>query len=457
LTVEPSLRRGLLLRLGTGLAILLLLDAAACYYTALHFANLVYDRWLTDSTNSLVKAVRSQNGAVAFDLSTDAQAVFRYDAVDQTYFRIASDRQGFIAGDAALTDIGGVAKGNTALATGTLFGQPIREVTLRLPLDDDTLSLDVAETLIKRSTLAREVLVAMVAPQIGLLIIAYVLSWLAIGRGLQPLTELALALETRDHDNLAPIAEAQLPREARVLVSRLNDLFQRIGNVMQGQRRFIADAAHQLRTPLAAMLLHTERAQRATDAATRDDALSTLHASVKRTTRLGRQLLTLARAEPDAAAEEFHSLDLRDLARRIGEEWIPAASTLHIDFGLSVPDEPAMVRGHEMLLGELLANLIDNALRYGRAGGTVTVRVEAAPGPSLTVEDDGPGIAEAEQSRIFERFYRPSGSAGEGSGLGLAIVKEIARLHRADITLHAPRTGSGTCFVLRFPRDAAIT
>jgi two-component system sensor histidine kinase TctE len=176
---------------------------------------------------------------------------------------------------------------------------------------------------------------------------------------------------------------------------------------------------------------------------------------VQRTTRLGRQLLTLARAEPDAAAEEFHSLDLRDLARRIGEEWIPTASALRIDFGLSVPDEPAMVRGHEMLLSELLANLIDNALRYGRAGGTVTVTVEAGPSPSLMVEDDGPGIAEAERGRIFERFYRPSGSAGDGSGLGLAIVKEIARLHRAEIILSAPRTGLGTCFVLRFPPGAA--
>ena len=450
MTTEPSLRTGLLLRLGSGLAVLLLLDAAACYYTALHFANLVYDRWLTDSTASLVKAVHSQNGAVAFDLSAEAQAVFRYDAVDQTYFRIASDRQGFIAGDAGLSDVPGVVKGDTGVASGKLFGEPIREVTLRLPLADDTLSFDVAETLIKRSTLAREILVAMVAPQIGLLIIACALSWLAIGRGLQPLTELAHAVETRDHDNLAPIPETHLPREARVLVSRLNDLFQRIASVLQSQRRFVADAAHQLRTPLAAMLLHTERAQRATDAATRDDALRTLHASVKRTTRLGGQLLTLARAEPDAAGEEFQSMDLRDLARRTGEEWIPTASARHIDFGLNVPEQAVLIRGHEMLLTELLGNLIDNALRYGRAGGTVTVTVEPQP-PALIVEDDGPGIPDAEHGKIFERFYRPSGSSGDGSGLGLAIVKEIARLHHADITLSAARTGGGACFTVRFP------
>jgi two-component system sensor histidine kinase TctE len=452
LTLETSLRTGLLLRLGTGLAILLLLDAAACYYTALHFANLVYDRWLTDSADSLVKAVRNQNGAVAFELSTDAQAVFRYDAVDQTYFRIASDRQGFIAGDAALSDVPSTARGETGVASGTLFGQPIREVTRRLPLADDTLSLDVAETLVKRSTLTREILVAMVAPQIGLVIIACALSWLAIGRGLQPLTDLARALEARDHDNLAPIAEANLPREARVLVSRLNHLFERIGNVLQSQRRFVADAAHQLRTPLAAMLLHTERAQRATDAATRDDALRALHASVKRTTRLGGQLLTLARAEPDAAAEEFQPVDLRDLARRTGEDWIPTATARQIDFGLSVPEQPVIVHGHEMLLTELLANLIDNALRYGRAGGTVTVTVASSPNAALVVEDDGPGIAEAERGKIFERFYRPSGSGGDGSGLGLAIVREIARLHHADITLRAARVGAGTCFSVSFPR-----
>jgi two-component system sensor histidine kinase TctE len=453
LRTDHSLRAGLLLRLGIGIAILLILDAAACYYTALHFANLVYDRWLIDSADSLVKAVRDQHGAVAFNLAPDAQEVFRYDAVDKTYFKVASDRQGFIAGDAALADIAGVARGATGVASRALFGRPIREVTLRLPAGGDTLSIDVAETLLKRSTLTREILLVMVAPQIGLLIIALALSWLSIARGLRPLTELAQALESRDQDNLAPIPEAGLPRETRVLVARLNDLLKRIGNVLQSQRRFVADAAHQLRTPLAAMLLHTERAQRAAEATARDAALQALHASVRRTARLGRQLLTLARAEPDAtAAEELQDIDLVGLARRTGEDWIPAASERNIDFGLSAPDHPVVLRGHELLLTELLANLIDNALRYGRTGGTVTVRVEQRAGPTLIVEDDGPGIAEAERAKVFERFYRTGGSAGDGSGLGLAIVKDIARLHRAEISLTAAHAGTGARFTVHFPQ-----
>lgn len=452
---DRSLRVNLLVRLGIGIVTLLALDAIACYYTALYFANLVYDRWLIDSTRSLAKAIHDDGSRISFDLSRDALDVFRFDALDKTYFKISSAKQGFISGDGELHDIDAVKIGEIRLANTVALGQPIRQVTLRMqaPQGHDALSINVAETLLKRATLTREIQLAMVAPQIGLLAVAFTLSWLSIARGLKPLTDLATALEARDHRTLSPVSETGLPHEARVLVARINELLQRVGNAMQAQRRFVADAAHQLRTPLAAIMLHAERAERAADASTGKAALGALHVSVQRAARLSQQLLILARAEPNAAVlEEFNKLNLVVLAREIGEEWIPIALERDADFGLAVPDHPVWICGNARLLAELLSNLIDNALRYGQPGGTVTVSVQdEAAVAVLAVEDNGPGIPEAERHRVFERFYRPSASSGEGCGLGLAIVEEIAHLHDATVTVGTAKHGMGSRFVICFP------
>jgi len=453
LIVNRSLRINLLLRLGIGIFALLVLDAVACYYTALHFANLVYDRWLVDSTRSLAKAIHDDHGHVSFALTREAVDVFRFDAVDKTFFRIATAEQGFVGGDRELVELHGAATNEPYIATTWFHGQRIRQVMLQLRAarGNDVISISVAETLVKRATLAREILLAMVAPQVALLAIALSLSWLGIARGLKPLTDLAAALEARDHDNLSPIAETGLPREARVLVARINELLKRIGKALQAQRRFVADAAHQLRTPIAAVMLHAERAERAVDFDNAKLALQALHKSVQRTARLSQQLLILARAEPDAAGlEEFTTFDLSRLARQVGEEWIPIALQREADFGLSVPDHPVFLRGNVHLLGEMISNLIDNALRYGGANNTVTLSVHHRDSVQLVIEDSGPGIPQAERDKIFERFYRPAGSPGEGCGLGLAIVLEIARLHGAGITVDTGTNGNGARFAVRF-------
>lgn len=451
---DRSLRVNLLVRLGIGIVALLALDAIACYYTALYFANLVYDRWLIDSTRSLAKAIHDDGSHISFDLSRDALDVFRFDAVDKTYFKISSVKRGFISGDNELHDIDSVKTGELDLANAVTLGRRIRQVTLRMPAphSNDVLSISVAETLLKRATLTHEIQLAMVAPQIGLLAIAFTLSWLSIARGLKPLTDLATALEARDHDNLSAVSESGLPHEARVLVARINELLQRVGNALQAQKRFVADAAHQLRTPLAAVMLHAERAQRAGDASTEKAAFQALQGSVQRAARLSQQLLTLARAEPNTATmEAFDQVNLVNLARQVGEDWISIALEHDIDFGLVVPDFPVWIRGNERLLAELLSNLIDNALRYGHARGVVTVSVQNDAGGILAVEDNGAGIPEQERHRIFERFYRLPGSSGEGCGLGLAIVEEIAHLHNAKVTVSSAKNGMGSRFAICFP------
>jgi two-component system sensor histidine kinase TctE len=450
---DRSLRVGLLTRLGPVLVLLLALDAVACYFTALHFANLVYDRWLIDSTRSLALAVRAEHGEIQVDLPRMALQIFQFDEVDRTYFRISSARHGFMAGEPRLPGDYSVPINDIHLTNGTLEGRQVRIVATRLApaQTDDTVSVVIAETLIKRTNLTHDIVLVMVAPQIALVGITLLLAWLGVSHGLKPLTDLAAQIEARDQNNLSPVPQTGLPREARVLAGRINDLLARLGSALTAQKRFVADAAHQLRTPLAAVMLHTERAQRAPDNATEREALRSLHRSVERAARMCQQLLSLARTDPEAInVVKFKPLDLVALARRVGEEWIPRALKRDIDFGLIVPEKPVAVIGDDRLLGEALSNLIDNALRYGNPSGSVSVIVEDGPQPKLAVQDDGPGIPEEERVRIFERFYRMEGADGDGCGLGLAIVDEIARLHRSRVEVTAGSDGRGSRFTLVF-------
>jgi two-component system sensor histidine kinase TctE len=455
---DRSLRVGLLSWLMPVLVLLLALDALACYFTALHFANFVYDRWLIDDTHSLASAIRSENGQTQFDVPPVALQIFQFDEVDRELFKVVSEHRGVIGGDSDLPTAGKTLPINgIGLESATVRGQQMRVVSLRIapPQTDDTVTVTIAETLIKRNTLAGDILLAMVAPQIALAAIASLLSWLGISRGLKPLTDLARQIESRDQNNLSPVPQTGLPREARVLASRINELLARLGSAIRAQKRFVTDAAHQLRTPLAAVTLQVERAERAPDVATQREALQALHRSVERAGRMAQQLLSLARTDPEAIhTVELKPLDLVGLARRVGEEWIPQALRRDIDFGLIAPPVPVIITGDERLLGELLSNLIDNALRYSSAGGRVSVIVEAQPQPTLSVQDDGPGIPEDERVKIFERFYRVEGSTGDGCGLGLAIVEEIARLHSSTVEVSSGAEGRGSRFSVAFGAQA---
>jgi two-component system sensor histidine kinase TctE len=454
-----SLRVGLLQRLGVVLVLLLALDAVASYFTALHFANLVYDRWLIDSTRSLAQAVRAEHGLIQFDLPRVALEIFQFDEVDKTYFKVSSETEGFIGGDVALPDVAPATISGLRLAFANVHGKRVRLVsTLIAPGGpEDPVLVSVAETLNKRSTLTREILIAMAAPQIALLAIALLLGRIGINHGLKPLTDLAAQIEARGQNNLSPVPQGGLPREARVLVARINELLERLGNAMRAQKRFVADAAHQLRTPLAAVLLHAERAERAPDTSSEREALGALHRSVERAARLSAQLLALARTDPEAvSAIELKPVDLTSLARQVGEEWVRRALDRDIDFGLSVPPHPVLVTGDERLLSEVLSNLIDNALRYGNAGGHVTLMVETGEQNRLSVQDDGPGIPPDERARIFERFYRLQNGNSDGCGLGLSIVEEIARLHNATVEVTSGANDRGSRFTVVFQRRGNV-
>ncbi|AYQ30348.1 MULTISPECIES: sensor histidine kinase [unclassified Polaromonas] len=306
-----------------------------------------------------------------------------------------------------------------------------------------------------RQQWVRSVLFKVLLPNLILVVVAgFAVNW-AVMRALKPLIELKDAVERRSPRDLSAIDPLTTPAEVQPLVTALNRLFGLVNDQAEGQRRFVADAAHQLRTPLAGLQAQVEawaQAARVGQAAGSDGAVTLpaekiikLRNATRRTSQLANQLLALSRADASAAAAQpMQRVDLKDLCESILPLHLDAATRKGIDLGLDA--QPAQASGYEWLLRELLGNLVDNAVKYTPPGGTVTIRCGPGAGPQpdpdhprwgvfLEVEDDGPGIAPEERGKALERFYRVLGTVGEGNGLGLAIANEIARVHRSQLEL----------------------
>jgi two-component system OmpR family sensor kinase len=317
-----------------------------------------------------------------------------------------------------------------------------------------THALQVAQAENEREAIATQAALRTLVPFVALLPVFGALIWLAVGRGLEPLDAMSRAVSKRRPDAMAPLAERGLPEELRPLVASLNGLLARLSDALAAQRRFTADAAHELRTPLAALKLQLDLARRngaATDGTT---ALADLEAGVARASHVVEQLLTLARVEPEALALRGTECDLAGIARDAIVARAALAADKSIDLGLARATTTT-VNGDPASLAILLSNLLDNALRYTPRGGRIDVAVDDDPsGATLSVADTGPGIPPEDRERVFDRFYRGADSDASGSGLGLSIVKRIADAHDAAITLDAPPQGSGLIVRVRFPKQA---
>lgn len=282
--------------------------------------------------------------------------------------------------------------------------------------------------------------------------------WVTIGRSLKPVNDLAAAVAARSADALDPLPDAHLPQEVRPLVDALNGLLARLGRSLDVQREFVADAAHELRTPLTALRLQIQLAERAESAAERAAALDRLRGGAERATRLVEQLLAMARSDPEAVERPFADVELTAIARDTVAELAPLAAARGLDLGVSALT-PVNVRGDADSLRVLLGNLVDNAIRYTPAGGTVDVAVTSNAGSmelaSLAVTDDGPGIPAEDRDRVFDRFYRRDSTDSTGSGLGLAIVRRIAERHGATVQLGDGMNGRGLRVIVRFPATGA--
>lgn len=309
--------------------------------------------------------------------------------------------------------------------------------------------VQVAQPLSARREVAADMALRTVAPLMLLFPFLGGLIWMTVGRGLLPVKRVAQEVQSRDAATLSPIADDSLPQEIRPLTHALNDLLGRLDHALDAQRAFVADAAHELRTPLAALKLQIQLAERAGDEAERRAAFAELRQGFERAMHLVQQLLTLARQEPDASGAAHVKLDLAELSRTVVSELAPLAAAREIDLG-ALADNAVAASGDPQALRILLVNLVENAIRYTPEGGKVDVSVLYDQGsPVIRVQDSGPGIPEQELGRVFDRFYRVPGTRASGSGLGLAIVRRIADGHGIRVELR--NTGHGLCAELIFP------
>lgn len=311
-------------------------------------------------------------------------------------------------------------------------------------------TIQVAQPLSARREISAGIALRLLAPSLVLIPILGVLMWMAVGRGLRPLNEVAKGLGRRTPSSMEPLSVQDLPTEIAPVVKALNHLFERLSRAMEAQRQFIADAAHELRTPLAAVDLQAQIVERSGTEREKTEALARLKGGILRANRLVQQLLTMARLDPGAAPYRPQRIDLTDLLRDIVAEWSPSAEEKRIDLGLAHADA-AEVHEDADYLRVLVGNLIDNAVKYTPEGGRVDVGVYADGGDlRIVVEDDGPGIPEPDRAHVFERFHRSSEAAVPGSGLGLSIVKTIADRIGAAVSLVPGKEGKGVRATVSF-------
>lgn len=458
-----SLRNHLMNWLFTPLFVLWIFSTAAGYMATLNYANQPYDLALIERAHSLAAQFRLDSGLAKFDAMPAATLPLAAEGNDRTYYTVTLSDGRAISGNVRLPRPPAFLSGkkqDPVFNDAEFKGEKIRMVSLRYPAAEPGayVLLQTAETIGKRQALTRGILGNIVIPQLLLIVLAGGAVWYALKRGLMPLEHLRLEVAQRSRDDLSLLDEKRAPLEVWPLIDAVNDLLQRLKLVMESQKRFIADAAHQLRTPFAGLKTQAELALRESDPERVHQALEKILASAERCSHLVNQLLSLARNEPGGHSyNSFETLDLNRLAQDMAMHWVPEALKKNIDLGFEGSDQVLPVRGDVVALKEMVGNLLDNAIRYTPSGGAVTLRVGyEAGGTVLRVEDNGPGISEEHRERVFERFYRILGSGQPGSGLGLAIVREVVSLHGGRISLGAGANGQGTLIVVRFPHHSAI-
>lgn len=417
-----------------------------------------YDQQLSENLMTLARLVSVEDDRVRIDHAGPLRSLLRKDENDAIYFQVLGFGDELVAGD---LDVHWVEPPQRLVPKKIYFrddnikGEEIRVAYLYLmpTAGRGPILVQVAETRNKRNALASRILSGVTLPHFAVIPLAVLLVWIGLGRGIEPLNRLGRMIRRRLPTDLSPIPTAGVPEEVKPVIYAFNDMMARLEQNLQAQQRFIGDAAHQMRTPLTGLKMQTELALSETDPQLMRTSLRQIAESADRAAHLINQLLVLARAE--SSHEKTHSIErvnLEALVREVTLEWVPAALAKRIDLGFEGTGWPLQISGNPLLLRELSANLIDNAVKYTPQGGRVTVRTRATEFAILEVEDDGPGIAENECELVFERFYRVLGNEAPGSGLGLAIVREIADLHLGSVQLKPSPSGRGTLAQAVFPR-----
>lgn len=407
------------------------------YRSADATADLVTDRTLLASARVIAEATHVDgSGTVQIDIPPAALEMFDTGYGDRVFYQVVTAWGNLIAGFPDLPrpkrDVNG--------EDMTFRTDGVRVLMLSHPVvgldQDSTISVTVAVTHNSQYAMRRRLWLSDFTKQLALVLLAGLVTIIGLQRGLAPVLRLRDAVRARGRERLDPLQPDMVQNELRPLVHALNDHMERVQNQMAAQRRFVSNAAHQLRTPLALISTQASVAARETDSSRRDEALTALRSSTRQVTRLASQLLTLSRAEPGSRRPRNDTIELTETARRVLETLAEEALRRNIDLGLEADETPVRIEGDGTMLREMLVNLVDNALRYTPPGGRVTVGIGREDDIALLwVEDNGPGIPEAERAQVFERFYRIMGTEPEGSGLGLAIVREVVDGAGGSVTL----------------------
>lgn len=482
-----SLHRHLLLWLLLPQLVLWMAAAIFTYKLAERYANQAIDASLSTASRALARQVKPSGSGLYIDFPRAAQDVIEADPDDRLYYKVSSPPGEFILGNSQMpapTGISNPQLNQPYLYDGTLHdrhndkpgervgtpgSEPGRDINVRVvalylaygePGKPQTLLVQVAKSRASREELAQQILIDTALPLSLLIVLMSAIVWGGIRGGLAPLARLRSLVEARAINDLTPIKLEAAPAEVKSLALALNTLLAEVRESVHAQNRFISDAAHQLRTPLAGLKSQTELALASTTVATDPELrarLKLVHESATRSAHLVSQLLALARAEPEAAAAQSRSrFDLQRLAREVAAEQVPRALAAGIDLGSEDGETPLPVTGNAMLIREALVNIVDNAIRYAGRGASVTVSAHAEGHEAvLTVEDTGPGVPESEHERIFQRFVRAT-HEGNGCGLGLAIVKEIVERSHGHVALQSVKP-HGLRVVVRFPLATGAT
>lgn len=457
-----SLRRALLLALLPGMLLAVAAELWLTWRTALDAANAAYDRSLLGALKSIDASISTASGGLAVELPYRMLEFFELTASGPVHYRVATEDALVEIGDAGLPAPGQLATGQPKLADASYFGEPVRLASYARVLDRplagqsraQRVVIQVAEPLTAREQFTRALVVQALSRDALLVLLAGALLLLGIGWALKPLQRLRHEVAARSPHDLTPIAAPDVPADVQPLIDAVNQHVERTRGLMQERRRFIDDASHQLRTPLATLATQLGYALRESDGARLRGALDALRVQLDETVRQTNQMLLLARA--DSAPLEPAPLELHAFAADVTRGWWRPAREHGVDLGLepAEPGAPLVVVAHAGLLKEALVNLLHNAIRHAGAGGGthVTVMMAASEREArLTVRDDGPGIPAAELARAGERFFRGSNATQPGSGIGLAIVRSVAERHGGRMEVTAGDGGRGLAVTLVLP------
>ncbi len=415
-------------------------------------ANKPFDRALEYNVQALAQLVAVQNGRVQVNLPAPAREILRADDADLVYYQVMGTRGEFVSGEKDFPipiEDDKIDIGTVKLRDDTMRGQDVRvayKYVRSETADSRPALVQVAETREKRSTLANEIVKGVMLPQFAVMPLAVLLVWFALVRGIKPLSQLEERIRQRKPDDLSPLDQSAVPSEVQPLVSSVNDLLARLKHTIATQKRFLADAAHQLKTPLAGLRMQADLALRSgTSEADLKQSLQQVSRSSVRATHTVNQLLALARAEASGQTVQKQVCNLAQLTVEVVQDCLPRAMDKQMDLGYEGVESgasTAMVLGNPTLLKEMIRNLIENAIIYTHSTaarpGVITARVLADSFSSalvLQVEDNGPGISEAERELVLQPFYRTLGNEADGSGLGLAIVAEVVQQHGATLSM----------------------